>query len=87
MKYRFSTATGTVLLEGEAEMVEIRRTGQQLAKDKGVDVRVHIGPNYRGLLELVGTWRPDGLHRNTFGQLERLDPDGRNFSHVRDESR
>jgi len=87
MRYRFSTATGTVLQEGEAEMVDIRRRGQQLARDKGVDVKVHIGPNYRGLLELVGTWRPDGLHVNSFGQMERLDPDGRNFSPARDERR
>ena len=83
MKYRFSTTTGTVLLEGEAEMVEIRRTGQKLAMENGVDVNVMIGPNHRGFLEKVGTWHPDGLHENTFGDLESLDPDGRNFSLVR----
>lgn len=83
--YRFQFVIGfETVLEGSQEMINIRRLGQEIAKEKGKNVKVFLYNDPLGHWDMVGTDLPNGLHLDAYGNLCKLDEDGRNYWKVKE---
>ena len=80
-KYHYKFYNGFKEVEvGEQNMSYLRRRGKQLAEELGVRITLNVLNEYSGRWEYLGVDLPDGTYVNSFGDICKLNEDGRGYT-------
>jgi hypothetical protein len=78
---------GHILEASWGTMRYIRQRGHELAtREPKKEVRIICSLTREGKCEILGHWRPDGYFVSSFGDIERLSPDGQSMETVKKHS-